>query len=89
MTHAYATRCPHCGRGNEAATAVVPRSEKRDREPVPLDGSISVCAGCGGVAIFSYMTPGGLRFPQPEELAEIESSPIGRKVLNAWKERTR
>lgn len=80
MTHSYETRCPYCHRRNPAATAITRKDEATKVEPVPNDGAISLCAGCGGLSIFSFMTPGGLRFPQPEELAEIEASEMGRKL---------
>lgn len=81
MTHVYETCCPHCGYANTRASAIVKKEDKHKAEPIPTDGCISVCVRCGDFSIFSYMTPGGLRKPQPEERETIlRASDIARMI---------
>lgn len=85
MTQAYSTRCPHCGCAHDVTSAVVRGADlpQLKREPIPHDGSISICVQCRRWSIFSYMTPGGLRVPQPEEVEAFTNSPEGRAILRA------
>lgn len=85
MTKAYETTCPHCGEVADCTSAVVNMGERPRTEPVPTDGSISVCAVCHAYSIFSFMSRGGLRKPQPEELADFLASDTGKRLEGAMR----
>ena len=59
------TACPYCGRIND-------QHSSSDGTRVPHPGAISLCWGCGGLAIF---TETGVRLPTPDELEECEAHP--------------
>jgi predicted RNA-binding Zn-ribbon protein involved in translation (DUF1610 family) len=69
-------RCPHCGRANDTSSS--------REDAVPKHGDVSICWGCGGVAIFED-GPFGMssRLPTDEELANVMRDPQVQAILSA------
>lgn len=65
--------CPHCGRVNELAGGAPDKA--------PVEGDVSLCWQCGGIAIFT--AGGSSRLPTHEEAIEIGQSPEVRAARHA------
>jgi hypothetical protein len=59
------TVCPECGHKLDSATSYQNRK--------PIEGAISVCVGCGGLAVFN--ADWTLRALTPEEKREVSMQP--------------
>lgn len=76
MTHMKPTICPACGRTN-------PLVGEQGGDAWPSEGDVSICWGCGELAIFDSECHGGLRRPTVREHAEIIADPTIRHALMA------
>jgi hypothetical protein len=76
--HPIPTRCPFCGRANDAATAAVAP------DTMPKDGDFSLCIGCGEWGTFESGAPGGVRKPTTAEYDEINGDLTMRAARWAW-----
>lgn len=62
-------RCPHCGQ----VFTLTERTAADDQPAMPEAGDVTVCWGCAGVGMFT--ADGGVRLPEPAELAELRADP--------------
>lgn len=78
-TYETAGKCPHCGYGFEAATAL-------SGGKGPSNGAVSLCIGCGEWMVFKSKDPNKWRKPTDKEYLEIASDPLCIKARAAWAE---
>jgi hypothetical protein len=50
----------------------------------PPDGAAFLCAWCGAWLIFDQHALGGARRPGIDEIARLEQSALGRRMVEAW-----
>jgi hypothetical protein len=67
--------CPHCGKSHDMTTGAT-------SETNPVDGDVSICIKCGGVAVFEGRI---LRLPTADEQAELDKDTYVQDVLRAWR----
>ncbi|RBB38887.1 hypothetical protein DPV79_16025 [Burkholderia reimsis] len=70
------TTCPFCGKRNDDHTGV-------RGHIVPEDGDVSICIGCGQLAVFDH---DALRAPTDDESDEFARDAGIQKYLAVWRE---
>lgn len=73
-----ASTCPYCGKVNEFASN--PHDDGR-----PSDGDVTMCIGCGHIAIFDEQAPGGCRKTTALEAAQFSADERISRIHLAWK----
>ncbi|RPJ20085.1 MAG: hypothetical protein EHM35_19935 [Planctomycetaceae bacterium] len=78
MEHALETRCPFCKRKNDHCSNVGSEHSQ------PTDGDVTMCIGCGGLAIYDSKSESGLRVPSVAEIIDVLADQDVEKAMMAW-----
>lgn len=82
MTRLKKSVCPWCEKRHDLVSGIAEKGTKK--EPIPHNGDVTLCVGCGELSVFDDSAKGGLRFPTQEEVKAIEDSHLATRVRQTF-----
>lgn len=82
MTLSHKSTCPFCGKTNDLSSGVTKAGVTN--EPMPKNGDVTLCIGCGEWSIVDDTRSDNLRKPTSLEYENIAADEICQKVREAW-----